>query len=58
MKQNTATMVRNLDVALSILTVLESVLEDVTGNRDLHYMASLAGEGKRKLEEVIDGISG
>jgi len=53
-----ATMMRDLDVALSLFDVLENLLENNAGVTDLHYLASLAGEGKRKLNGVVDVLAG
>jgi hypothetical protein len=53
-----ATVMRDLDVALSIFDVLEHMLENNSGVTDLHYLATLAGEGKRKLNGVVDVLAG
>lgn len=56
--KQTATVMRDMDVALSIFDVLEHLLENNVGVRDLHYLAALAGEGKRKLNGVVDVLAG
>lgn len=53
-----ATMMRDLDVALSLFDVLEHMLENNVGVADLHYLATLAGEGKRKISSVVDTLAG
>lgn len=53
-----ATVLRDLDVALSLFDVLEHMLENNAGVADLHYLATLAGEGKRKLNGVVDILAG
>lgn len=55
--QELATVMRDLDVALSILDSLEYILENNAGLRDVHSLACLAGEGKRKLDAVVDVLS-
>ena len=52
-----ATVMRDLDVALSIFDVLENLLENNAGVTDLHYLAVLAGQGKRSLNGVVDVLS-
>lgn len=56
--QDTATIMRDLYVALSVFDVLEDLLENNTGIHDLHYLATLAGEGKRKLNGVVGLLAG
>lgn len=55
--RDTATLMRDLDVAHSILASLEYLLENNHNVRDLHYLSVLAGEGKRKLDAVVDLVS-
>lgn len=55
--KQTATVMRDLDVALSLFDALEFMLENNVGVRDLHYLAALAGEGKRKISGVVDVLS-
>lgn len=52
-----ASILRDLDVALSTLTVLQHLLENNTGLADLYPLSVLAGEGKRKLGTVVDVLS-
>jgi hypothetical protein len=56
--KDTANVMRDLDVALSIFDVLENLLENNAGVTDLHYLSVLAGEGKRKLNGVVDVLVG
>lgn len=55
--KDTAKVMRDLDVALSLFDVLEHLLENNSGVRDFHHLAVLAGEGKRKLNGVVDVLS-
>lgn len=55
--KQTATVMRDLDVALSLFDALEFMLENNVGVRDLHHLAVMAGEGKRKLNGVVDVLS-
>lgn len=52
-----AGIMRDLDVALSIFDVLEALLENSVNIKDLHYLAAIAGEDKRKLETVVDVLA-
>jgi len=56
--KQTSTVMRDLDVALSLFDVLENLLENNAGVADLHYLAVLSGEGKRKLNGVVDILAG
>ena len=53
----TGEIMRDLDVALSIFDVLEHLLENNAGVTDLHYLATLAGEGKRKVSGLVDVLT-
>lgn len=55
--KQTSTVMRDMDVALSIFDVLEHLLENNAGVRDLHHLAALAGEGRRKLDSVVGVLS-
>jgi len=50
-------VMRDLDVAISLFESLRIMLEHNTGVHDLHYLSVLAGEGKRKLDGVVDVLS-
>lgn len=52
-----AVMIRDLDVAMSIFDTLQFMLENNAHIRDFHSLSSLAGEGRRKLDGVIDVVS-
>jgi len=52
-----STVMRNLDVALSLFDSLQYMLEHNAGLKDLHSLSCLSGEGKRQLNEVVDILS-
>lgn len=52
-----STVMRNLDVTLSILDSLEYMLEHNAGLKDMHSLACLAGEGRRKINSVVDVLA-
>lgn len=54
---DTAKVMRDLDVALSLFQTLQYTLEHNVGVRDYHYLSCLAGEGRRKLDAVVDVLS-
>lgn len=55
--KDTASVMRDLDVALSILEVLEFRLDNNVSVKDYHHLAVLAGEAKRHLDDVVDVLS-
>ncbi len=56
--KETTSVLRDLDVALAIFYVLAHVLENNAGVDDNHCLSVLAGEGKRKLDRVVDVLAG
>lgn len=47
-------VLKELDAARSIFDVLAHVLDNNEGFRDLHSLASLAADGRGKLDRVAD----
>lgn len=52
-----SSVMRDLDVAMSLFESLQYILEHNACVKDFHYLACLAGEGKRKLDSVVDTLS-
>lgn len=56
--RETTSVLRNLDAARSIFDVLSHMLENNAGVVDMHSLACLAAEGKRKCDDMIDVLAG
>lgn len=55
--KETTSMLRDLDACRSIFDVLSHLLENNAGVRDLHSLAVLADDGKRKCDSILDIIT-
>lgn len=55
--QELSTVMRQLDVAISLFDSLNQMLENSSAVRDMHPLACLAAEGKRQLNQVVDVLS-
>lgn len=56
--RDTTTVLRDLDTCRSIFDVLAHMLENNAGIRDLHSLAMLAEDGKRKCDAIADVMAG
>lgn len=56
--RETTCVLRNLDACRSVFDVLSHMLENNAGVVDLHSLAVLAADGRRKCDEVIDVLAG
>jgi len=56
--KETTTVLRELDACRSIFDVLAHMLENNAGILDLHSLACLADDGKRKIDHVVDVLAG
>lgn len=56
--KETTSVLRNLDACRSIFDVLAHMLDNNSGVLDLHSLACLAADGRRKCDDVIDVLAG
>lgn len=56
--RDTTSVLRDLDSCRSIFDVLAHMLENNAGILDLHSLACLAEDGKRKIDNVVDVLAG
>lgn len=56
--RETNSVLRDLDVCRSLFDSLGHILENNVGFQDLHSLAMLASEGKRKCDNIIDVLAG
>lgn len=56
--KETNSILRDLDACRSLFDVLSHMLENNAGVKDLHSLAVLAAEGKRKCDSMVDVLAG
>ena len=56
--KETTSVLCDLDACRSIFDVLAHMLENNAGVLDLHSLACLAADGRRKCDNIIDVLAG
>ena len=56
--KETNSILRDLDACRSLFDVLSHMLENNAGVKDLHSLAVLAAEGRRKCDNMVDVLAG